>query len=128
MIKSTVFLLCVVAFATGLHIDEEQHEQTTSVLFPGRVTIKGYRGNFLVRCNGCGPSITGLYDTAAINKNSITGPWAYWLVEVYGNKVAFKGDNGKYLARCTNCWVGGKYADSVFVHMTTPTGPALWTV
>ncbi len=50
-----------------------------------------------------------------------------WTLEIVGSQVAFKGVNGKYLSRCNNCWVGGAYPNSVFVHLPDRQAASLWT-
>jgi hypothetical protein len=66
-------------------------------------------------CAQCG----GVYPSAVSVENGITQESKWQLVRI-GRKVAIKGSNGNFLSRCNNCWPGGAYPDSAFVHLTTP--------
>ena len=121
MIKSTLVVLCIVAFATGLHIDQE-HDYTIGTpanpVFKGVITLQSDIGTYLSLCNTCGPS--SLPDSASVHETNIQSPWVFWSMYQVGlYDLVLKARSGKYLARCTDCWVGGVRPDSAFVHSTS---------
>ena len=89
----------------------------------GFTTFRADNGQILRLCRHCG----GAYPNAA-SVESGSGPDFNWELIRIGDKVAIRGSNGNYLSRCNNCWNGGVYPDSAFVHLNHPNEPySQWT-
>lgn len=113
-----LFAILLAAHAIHLECTEKVSEID---LPPGTVNLIADNGQFLRVCQNCG-SINNA-DTASVQPDTGDDTVVWALEEIQGGKVAFRGSNGKYLSRCNQCWVGGSYPDSAFVHALNSTHP-----
>ncbi len=123
MTKSTVLLVALVVFASGLHI-KMQHQ---ALLANGLVTIKCDLGTYLARCKTCGSTQGTGADAGTFQSLAQAGPLAIWTLETVGDQIALKADNGKYLTVCPKCWTRSVNSDPAFATGTSPSGASLWT-
>ena len=93
MTKSTVLLVALVVFASGLHI-KMQHQ---ALLADGPVTLKADIGTYLARCTSCGSTQGTGADAATVQETNSDFSNATWTLVSVGDQIALKADNGKYL-------------------------------